>query len=100
LTNDYVQTVVCDYLQQAGLKDYHGSKASVVTVEDLTNPGTDVSNATQLDQLRVTVTIPCNDVKWVFINMFIGPTAQISGQAVWYSAKDKDYPNVSDPPIE
>ena len=93
-TNAQVQSMVVNYLAMAGLP----TQDVVVTVSDLTNPGTDVSQATQLDQLQVSVTIPYSDVRWTTASLVMTPTTLLKGQAVWYSAMNAAYPsNISVP---
>jgi Flp pilus assembly protein TadG len=97
-TNDQVMIAVCDYLKSAGLPDYTAQRTSVVTVTDLTSPGTDAGQASQLDQLRVTVTIPFSDVRWTTLRLITSPSATLNSDAVWFSARDQDYPtNITAP---
>jgi Flp pilus assembly protein TadG len=100
LSNDDVKIAVCAYLKEAGLPDYTSVRNTVVTVTDVTSPGTDVSNATQLDQLQVSISIPFSDVRWVPLYLVTNASSTLNAQAYWYSLKDKDYPTVVDPPIE
>lgn len=95
LTNAQTAQVVRDYLSNAGVPITN----LTVTVTNLTS-GTDVSAAAQLDQLSVTVTLPCADVRWVALNYLITPMGTLKYQSVWCSVKDKDYPSPQDPPID
>ena len=52
------------------------------------SPSDDPMTANQLDHLRVTVTLPFNNVKWAFINQ-ITSTSTLSATADWYSMKDQ-----------
>src|ERR1700683_1576373 len=52
-TNSQVQQAVLNYLTAANILTTN----AVVTVNDLTQSGTDVSQASTLDQLQVTVTV-------------------------------------------
>ena len=97
-TNDEVKIAVCQYLKDGGLPDYTSTRDSVVTVTDVTAPGTDAKDATQGDQLRVTVTIPFGDVKWTTLRLIAGQNTSLNGEAVWCSAKDEDYPTNVTPP--
>jgi Flp pilus assembly protein TadG len=98
MTNAQVQLVVCEYLKDAGLPDYTASPANQVTVSDLTNPGTDASAASQLDQLEVTVNIPFSAVRWSSLGLVTGPNTTLNGQATWCSSVDQVYPtNVTAP---
>ena len=64
-----------------------------------TTPG-DVKNANQLDLLRVTVTLPFRNVRWVALDYFTSYDTTLTAQAYWYSLRDKEYPSPGDPPIE
>jgi Flp pilus assembly protein TadG len=88
LTNSQVQQVVVNYLQHAGLP----TQNVVVTVTNLTAPGTDALNATQLDQLQVHVRIPFSDVRWSALSLFAGASTQINAEATWFCLKDQNYP--------
>ncbi|HLJ94738.1 MAG TPA: TadE/TadG family type IV pilus assembly protein [Gemmataceae bacterium] len=94
INNNAVQQVVINYLKNAGLPTQNVS----VTVQDLTNPGTDVSNATWMDQLQVIVTIPCDDVTWSSIDLTTNSTSKLTVQAIWNSMKDQTYPTTINPP--
>ncbi len=87
-------TGLINYLKNAGLPTQNVS----VTVQDLTNPGTDVSNATWMDQLQVIVTIPCDDVTWSSIDLTTNSTSKLTVQAIWNSMKDQTYPTTINPP--
>ena len=60
MTNAQVIAAVNGCVQAAGLP----TDQLTVTVSDLTSPGTDVSQATILDNLQVTVTLPYISVRW------------------------------------
>lgn len=96
LTNAQTAQVVRDYLVNAGVPTTNVT----VTVANVTSAGTDVSAAAQLDQLSVTVTLPCADVRWVALNYLITPIGTLTYKSVWCSVKDKDYPSPQDPPID
>ena len=91
-----VQTVVKNYLTNAGLP----TKNATITVTNATSPGTDPASAAQFDQLKVSVTIPVQDLRWTATSTFVGPGAVLTGESIWYSMKNKDYPSPSDPPID
>jgi Flp pilus assembly protein TadG len=70
-----------------------------VTVENLTNPSLDVSQATQLDKLRITVSIPFRDVRWVASGIFFTDDAtRVSARAFYCSARVNPYPTDIQPP--
>lgn len=95
INNAAVQQVVVNYLKNAGLPTLN----VVVDVQDATKPGTDVSNATWMDQLQVTVTIPCADVLWSTLDLVTTATSKLTVQAAWNSMKDQSYPTtITAPP--
>jgi Flp pilus assembly protein TadG len=89
-----VQQLVKDYLNVAGLPTTNVT----VTVAVIGKPGVDVSNATFLDRLSVTVTIPYNDIRWTVLSAAAGPSDVISAQVFWVAMVDKAYPNPTDAP--
>jgi Flp pilus assembly protein TadG len=91
-TNSDVQTVVCQYLKDAGLPDYTSQASSVVTVTDVTSGG-DVSDASQGDQIRVTVSIPFNDVRWVALYLITSANTRLNAEADWVCLMDQNYPS-------
>jgi Flp pilus assembly protein TadG len=88
ITDSAVQQVVLNYLQNAGLP----TQDVVVTVQDLTSPGTDATVATWMDQLQVTVSIPFKDVAWSSLRLVTTPTTQLTAQVLWNSLRDQGYP--------
>ena len=79
-----IQTAVLNYLTQAGLS----TTGVTVTVSNLTNTGnTDPLSATQLDQFRITVTLPSNNVRWVVMNNLAG-SATLTTSCLWNSMRD------------
>jgi Flp pilus assembly protein TadG len=93
-TNDKVQEKVRNYLQAAGWPIQN----LVVTVDNLTSPGTDASNATQLDRLKVTVSIPFQDVRWSAATLVTNNATKVVAESVWYSARVEAYPTNIAPP--
>ncbi|MEI7685220.1 MAG: TadE/TadG family type IV pilus assembly protein [Planctomycetota bacterium] len=84
-TTAQVQQVVVDYLQQKGLTNV---KTANVTVTSVSNTSiTDPSQATQLDQFRVSVSVPFTDVRWVALNQITG-LRNLTASADWYSMRD------------
>jgi Flp pilus assembly protein TadG len=94
MSDAQVKLAVCAYLKNAGLPDYSAQPDTVVTVSNLTHPGTDSRAAATLDQIRVTVSIPSRDVRWVVANYFTPDNFRVSDSAVWYSTKNTVYPTV------
>jgi Flp pilus assembly protein TadG len=82
-TNAQVEQSVIQYLQNAGLP----TSNVVVSVVDVTSGG-DVSNAQQMDQINVTVTIPFKDVAWDALSYVVPANSQITGMATWFSMVD------------
>jgi Flp pilus assembly protein TadG len=92
LTASQIQSAVCLYMQQAGLPNFSSQASTVVSVSDITNPGTDPTNATELDKLQVTVSIPFSSERWIALYLVTNPNTQISATSYWYSAMDMTYP--------
>lgn len=82
-TSAQVEQSVIQYLQNAGLP----TSNVVVSVVDVTSGG-DVSNAQQLDQINVAVTIPFKDVAWDALSYVVSANSQITGTATWFSMVD------------
>jgi Flp pilus assembly protein TadG len=87
-TNAQIQQTVLNYIKFAGLSTAHAS----VTVRDLTNTSTDVSQATQMDRLQVIVTLPFSDVRYVAARLVTSSATQVSATATCNSAKADPYP--------
>ena len=89
MTNSQVITAVTNYVKFAGLP----TADLVVTVADLTNAGTDVSQATSLDQLQVAVSLPFKDVRWTPLKLVTTDATNVTASVIWYSALPVSYPN-------
>jgi len=99
-TNAQIQQIALNYLK-VNLNDTTGTMTqnATATVADLTAPGTDVSNATSLDLLQVSMTIPYSAVRWTTLSLVTNTTTTLSSQAVWVSLIDTAYPTtVPQPP--
>lgn len=99
MTASQVQSVVNNYITYNNPNLILNSSQLTVTVSDLTNPGTDPSQATQGDQLYVSVSTAFSNVRWdlsVF-KPIIDPNTIVTGQGTWYSLKDLSYPAPSPP---
>jgi Flp pilus assembly protein TadG len=93
-TNAQVKQSVLACLTVSGIPTTN----AVVTVNDLTQPGTDVGQATSLDKLQVVVTVPFKDVRWGVSGFIVQNTNLVTGRATFYSAKVNPYPtNISVP---
>jgi Flp pilus assembly protein TadG len=106
VTNSGIQQIMMTYLQNAlndndstGNTGRQRTRNVVITISDLTPPSSDVSLATQLDRLQVTVTIPFKDVRWINLPLLSSDTTILTGQATWLSMKDKAYPTIITPPL-
>jgi Flp pilus assembly protein TadG len=94
VTNAQVVTIVTGCVAAAGLPTTNLK----VTVSDLTNPGTDVSQATCLDNLQVTVTLPFIDVRWCSSLLVTNATTKVDATVYWVSSLPQAYPgNVTAP---
>jgi Flp pilus assembly protein TadG len=79
-----VQADAINYLQKAGLN----TNGTTVTFTNVTNSQcTDPSDADQLDELQVTVSLPFNNVRWIFLQQ-ITNASTISATSNWNSMKD------------
>jgi len=88
MTNAQVITAVTGCVQAAGLP----TNQLTVTISDLTSPGTDVSQATILDNLQVTVSIPYVNLRWITTSFFTNATTQVSTTVFWVSSNPQSYP--------
>ena len=94
-TNAQVQQDVINCLTLAGLP----TKDVTVTVADLTTPGTDASQAAQMDTLQVTVTIPFRDVRWAATSFVTNNNTILSATSTFRSARVNPYPTNIQPPM-
>jgi Flp pilus assembly protein TadG len=95
-TNAQVSEVVVNYLNSQSVP----TQNVVVSVQDLSSPGTDAANAAPLDQLQVNVSIPWTDVRLVALYLVASPTTTLTAQATWFSQRDQAYPSPPLPPLE
>jgi Flp pilus assembly protein TadG len=95
-----VSTTVTNYLTAAGITNLSGLQIQVFNVtQGNAGPSYDPSQATQLDKLQVTVSLPLSNVRWALVNMLItDPNTQITATAVWLSNQDLAYPTSITPP--
>ena len=87
-TNAQVQQAVLNYLKSAGIP----TKNVTVTISNLTRPSLDASQAVQLDNLKVSVTIPAGDITWTGTTLVIGNSTLIGVNSQWVSACGQVYP--------
>jgi Flp pilus assembly protein TadG len=88
-TNAQVQQTVTNYVKNAGLP----TADLVVTVSDLTTPGTDASVAAPLDKIQVQATLPFKDVRWAAAILVTNSNTTLSSSVTWYSANAQSYPS-------
>ena len=83
-----------------GLNDKNGTmiQNATVTVSDLTNPGTDVSNVSSMDVIQVVINVPFKDVRWINLPLVTTASTMISSSAIWLSLTDLPYPNTAPQP--
>lgn len=97
-----IQDVVTNYLSNAGVPTANVT----VNIRNLGFPGNppppdnNPQDATQLDQLQVSITMPFNDVRWTTLSLVTNASTQLNATAIWSSLKDVPYPSVSYPPPE
>jgi Flp pilus assembly protein TadG len=82
-TNAQVTQVVLQYISDAGFND----TGATATVTNLTS-GQDAASATQLDHLRVSISLPYKDVRWTTLNFLAGPNTALTASSDWYSVRD------------
>jgi Flp pilus assembly protein TadG len=82
-TNAQVSQIVLQYLTDAGLNN----AGSNVVVTDVTSP-VDVSAATRLDHITVTVSLPYTNIRWTTLSLFANSSTNLNASADWYSMRD------------
>jgi Flp pilus assembly protein TadG len=100
MTDTQCISVVRLYLSNEGLPITNAN----VTVTNLGFPGNPTpvnnnpQNATDLDQIQVTLTLPYADVSWFNLHLATTSTTVMSATATWSSCKDRAYPVPVPPP--
>lgn len=85
VSTSYVQTVVDNYINRAGLVS---DGTGAVTISNVTK-GTSVwQTADKGDELKVTVTLSATKVRWIYMSNFINLGSTLSASSEWYSGKD------------
>jgi Flp pilus assembly protein TadG len=83
-TIDEVADVAKAYLARSGLP----TSEVTVLVSNLTEPSVaDPSDATQLDQLKITVSLPFDNLRWIMLDR-ITSVSEVSATSIWSSMKD------------
>jgi Flp pilus assembly protein TadG len=88
LSASQVQQVMTNYLQDAGLPITN----VVVTVQDLTSPGTDPMSASEFDRLQTNITIPFKDVRWSASLLVTNSGTILTASSTWFSENGSAYP--------
>jgi Flp pilus assembly protein TadG len=84
-TSSQVQQAVVTYCNQKGLTSVATSNVTVTSVSNTSI--TDPTQANQLDQFRVAVSIPFSSVRWVALNQITG-VKNLTASADWFSMAD------------
>lgn len=93
LASSDISTLVKQYVSNEGLL----STNATTTILNKGFPGNPTptdnnpQNATDMDMLEVSVTIPFKDVRWVSFTTFTTDTTTLSVQVTWASMKDRAY---------
>lgn len=92
VTPDQVDTTVKNYLAASGL-DTTGYTVKVYNLTQNPTPAANASSddpnaAARLDHMRVYVTLPFNNVKWIFLNQLTSVNT-LSAQADWFVMRDE-----------
>jgi Flp pilus assembly protein TadG len=88
-----VNTTVSNYLQNAGVPDLSNLQVQVANLtQNNAGPNYDPSQANQLDQLQVTVSLPFSNVRWTTLSLITNSNTQLNAQATWRSNKNQSYP--------
>lgn len=72
------------YLERAGIS----TTGVTVGISNLTQPSvTNPQLATQMDLIKVTVTLPSNNVRWIVLSGLIG-SSTLTASSAWNSMRD------------
>ncbi|MFO0953825.1 MAG: TadE/TadG family type IV pilus assembly protein [Isosphaeraceae bacterium] len=84
-TTTQVKQAALNYLKLSGLS----TTGVTVTATNLASgaPSNDPSQASQLDQLQVVVTMPSSNARLIILNSLLGPSS-LSATCTWLSMKD------------
>jgi Flp pilus assembly protein TadG len=105
LKYDQIQTVVTNYLKNAGLTNVNNVRVDIVNlttndsgpqthgkVNGTTVNDYDPTKAAQLNQIQVTITFPFSNAAWGSPRLLTNASTQVTGTSVWVSAQDQSYP--------
>ena len=87
-TNNFndVQNIVSNYLTNAGL-DATGVTVEITNITTNNGAAYDPTQATQLDEMRIYVSLPFDNVRWAFVDQ-LTDIREIRAQVEWRSMKD------------
>jgi Flp pilus assembly protein TadG len=91
-----VKADVVNYLVRNGITSVTANDVTVTNLTSSSRP--EPTQAEQLDQFQVTVSIPFNSVRWILLNQ-ITSASQLSATADWYSMRDIPITVASDIPL-
>ncbi|VTR97413.1 TadE family protein [Tuwongella immobilis] len=79
--------VVRNYLLNSGISNTTGLVVKVTNLTKSAGPSYNPANADQLDELQIEISLPFNNVKWVFLPQ-LSTVTTINGKANWFSTKN------------
>lgn len=82
-TSNQIQQEILTYLSNSNVP----TGGANVTIQNLTTNGADPTAANQLDHLRVTISVPASNVRWL-ANSYFGQTGNLTASSDWYSMRD------------
>jgi Flp pilus assembly protein TadG len=83
-TSAEIKTVVINYLKHNGID----AKPEDITIVNLTSSARpDPTQAEQMDEYQITLTVPFNSVRWILLDQITDVT-DLYASANWYSMKD------------
>lgn len=91
-----VEQAMRDYLDEAGMPTANLD----VHVENLNAPGVDPTNAVQFDSIQIKLSLPYQDIGLLMPRLFTSEATRIYHESVWYSTRDRPYPDPAEPDIE
>ena len=82
-TSSQIQQEILTYLSNSNVP----TSGANVTIQNLTTNGADPTAANQLDHLRVTISVPAANVRWLS-GSYLGQTGNLTASSDWYSMRD------------
>jgi Flp pilus assembly protein TadG len=95
-----VKTAVANYLTNAGITNQTNLTVTVYNVtQSNSGPSFDGTSANWMDQLKITVTLPLNNVQLTQLHILVtDPSTILTATSVWFSNQDQSYPTNITPP--